>query len=499
MYGSVSEVSEWDGGMRSDYVAQPPSPDPHLLHAESGDFDEHIDLLRRRRSRGMRKVVHLAVGFCFQFAAYNTIQNYVTTLLPGSLGFTSLCVLYVAVCPSLLLAPAVCARLGDRCTLVVGSLCYAVWILSLLRPNQEWLVLLASAVIGFGAAILWVAQGSYLTSFGDTTNRDVLAGTFWGIYQCSGVLGNLAAYLVLSKFQGGDSGSHAPLFIGGLALSLVAAVGFGFLSPLQKDARWEQDEREGSLLGGRPIHSSTAGIAFTRLDGTYSEVSSAATVVSPTFAPCQSLSHEWEQIQMKKGEFLCLAPLLFLTGYEMGFVAGEFPKIFAPNNAEHPIKQSSISLVFLAWAFAEVLGSYSVGKVAHVVGKRTTLMLGGTIFVVALCITWALQTDHLVGEAWEGVSVWAFAAAVAFGIADCVFNVIVLSKLGDMYPQQGSHGAFTLYQFLQNAGSAIAFLLPVLFCEDEKKDGCEEFTSWYIASQGLILLISMIGFCMLGR
>ena len=154
----------------------------HVLFAEEeqseGDFHELVNKLRAVRRQGMKKVVHLALGFFFLFAAYNTIQNYVTTLLPGCLGFTSLCVLYVSVCPSLLLAPDL-GKIGDRWTLVLGALCYSVWIASLTRPDIPSLVIAASVIIGFGAAILWVAQGTYLTKQGDET-IEVVSRNFLG-------------------------------------------------------------------------------------------------------------------------------------------------------------------------------------------------------------------------------------------------------------------------------------------------------------------------------
>ena len=72
----------------------------HVIFAEEeqseGDFHELVKKLKTIRHYGIKKVMHLALGFFFLFAAYNTIQNYVTTLLPGCLGFTSLCVLYVS-------------------------------------------------------------------------------------------------------------------------------------------------------------------------------------------------------------------------------------------------------------------------------------------------------------------------------------------------------------------------------------------------------------------
>ena len=121
----------------------------------------------------------LTLGFFF-VCRIQYHPNYVTTLLPGCLGFTSLCVLYVSVCPSLLLAPGICASIGDKWTLVLGALCYSIWIASLTRPDIPSLVIAASVIIGFGAAILWVAQGTYLTRQGDETNRGRLV-ELWDI------------------------------------------------------------------------------------------------------------------------------------------------------------------------------------------------------------------------------------------------------------------------------------------------------------------------------
>jgi MFS family permease len=458
---------------------------------ESGDFHEHVSKLQRRRKLGMQKVVHLAVGFFFLFAAYNTIQNYVTSLLPGCLGFTSLCVLYVSVCPSLMLAPSICKKLGDRYTLVLGSLCYAVWIASLTRADNQWLVLGASVVIGFGAAILWVAQGSYLTSFGDSTNRSVLAGTFWSIYQCSGVMGNGGAYFVLNSIGGDD---NSGLYAVGLALSVFASLVFFCLTPLVKDASWEADE-QASLL--RSQARATAGsIEVNRMDGYETDESSTILDDSPNaFAPVEEFKKEWAEISAKKMEFLCLSPLLFLTGYELAFVSGEFPIIFAPGKDQ----KAAISLVFVVWAIAEVVSSYTVGKVSSIIGKRLTLTVGSFLFLVALSIVWQLHQDPRALGTFKGVSILAYVAGALFGVADCTFNVIVLTKLGDLFPSRGTAGAFTAFQFLQNIASAIAFFLPVLFsngggdsCSSDNQS--DTFKLVYMGSQAAIVLLSLFGF-----
>lgn len=49
---------------------------------------------------------------------------------------------------------------------------------------------------GFGAAILWVAVGSYITKSSLASDYGRNNGIFWGIFQLSNVLGNLGAYFV---------------------------------------------------------------------------------------------------------------------------------------------------------------------------------------------------------------------------------------------------------------------------------------------------------------
>ncbi len=49
----------------------------------------------------------------------------------------------------------------------------------------EWAVLGASVVIGFGAAILWVAQGSFLTLCSPKGKRGTHTGIFWFVLHSS--------------------------------------------------------------------------------------------------------------------------------------------------------------------------------------------------------------------------------------------------------------------------------------------------------------------------
>ena len=100
----------------------------------------------------------------------------------------SLMVIYISTCPALFAVPFVIRRCGAVGTMMIGGLCYAVYIISLIYVYEPT-VLLASVVVGFGQAAIWVSQGVVLTQSSDDRHRGEDAGLFWGIYSASGIVG----------------------------------------------------------------------------------------------------------------------------------------------------------------------------------------------------------------------------------------------------------------------------------------------------------------------
>lgn len=186
------------------------------------------------RPTRMAAVLTVSVAFLMLFLAYNSLQNYATSLLPGHLGAESLAVLYVSVCAFVFSAPHIASRLGEKWTMVVGAICYLVYMASLLHIIRA--VVLAAAVVigicwhllgpiltqrslGFGAAILWVAVGSYITKSASAQELGKVNGIFWGVFQFSQIFGNLGAYLVFNHLGGSQS----------LFVSFVAAGSIGVI------------------------------------------------------------------------------------------------------------------------------------------------------------------------------------------------------------------------------------------------------------------------------
>jgi len=110
-------------------------------------------------------------------------------------------------------APTVHA-LGDKWSLILGSLTYAIYtasqILPVLRsenPDNKTLhnmynfmyglILFTAALNGWGASILWVAQGKYMSNCCSKENEGLFFSIFWIFNMGSLIVGNLMAALVV--------------------------------------------------------------------------------------------------------------------------------------------------------------------------------------------------------------------------------------------------------------------------------------------------------------
>lgn len=122
------------------------------------------------------------------------------------LGNQSLAIIYSVFALANFIAPPIVQALGTRISMIIvgGGLgaievllqCLYSWMTPILSPHHQssagyalfiatflkpevWSILTCSAVLGVCAAILWTAQGAFLTANSTDTNRGVLSGVFW--------------------------------------------------------------------------------------------------------------------------------------------------------------------------------------------------------------------------------------------------------------------------------------------------------------------------------
>eukprot|EP00898_Chlorokybus_atmophyticus_P000035 jgi/Chlat1/1031/Chrsp109S01464 len=213
---------------------------------EAGEAGDNAQQEKEAR----RAVRLLSAAFFLIFTAFGATQNLETSLLPeGGVGAAALGALYLSLTLSSCFAASIMKLLngGPVRALRVGCLAYALFILANVviaftsSHNNNVVLFAAAVVLGCGAALLWVGQGTYLAQAAalassvksvKRTRADVLAsfnGTFWGCFQSTQVVGNLLAFSLLSAFIWGDFSSTRVLpTVSITGVPLIMAL-FGFI------------------------------------------------------------------------------------------------------------------------------------------------------------------------------------------------------------------------------------------------------------------------------
>ena len=167
------------------------------------------------------KLLILAIGFQLLFCVYKTAQNLAPQVLDdlgfGSMGFYSLAVLYMTFSFSSFVATPIVNKCGERFSMVLGSMNYTLYTASFIlasAPSQfpekaelwymngnfiKFVIMFTATCCGFGASILWVGQGRYISRIANDTNKGTYNSFFWGFYMSSLIVGTLFGALVLKN------------------------------------------------------------------------------------------------------------------------------------------------------------------------------------------------------------------------------------------------------------------------------------------------------------
>jgi hypothetical protein len=160
----------------------------------------------------------------------------------GKLGFWSIAVLYLSVAIGSFVSTPITKKLGDVKAMALGSLMNTPWILSLalagLRGDFEGdgpkpfylkssfittLVIILSILNGFGQAIQWVGQGTYISNCATEETKGFFFSYFWAFYMSSQIFGSIIAAYCLRQY------SQANLFVIMGVISFLSSVSSFFL------------------------------------------------------------------------------------------------------------------------------------------------------------------------------------------------------------------------------------------------------------------------------
>uniref|UniRef100_A0A1J3IUL9 UNC93-like protein 3 n=1 Tax=Noccaea caerulescens TaxID=107243 RepID=A0A1J3IUL9_NOCCA len=375
-----------------------------------------------RAGKSYTRDVHiLSISFLLIFLAYGAAQNLETTV-NKDLGTISLGILYVSFMFCSMVASLVVRLMGSKNALVLGTTGYWLFVAANLKPT--WFTMVpASLYLGFAASIIWVGQGTYLTSIARRHAKDhgvhegsvigAFNGEFWAMFACHQLFGNLITLgLLKDGEEGSTSGTTLLLLVFLLSMTLGTMLMF-FIRKIDGED------------GKEPVGSSVGVVD--------SLVSLPRMIITPLL-----------DIRM-----LLIVPLLAYSGLQQAFVWAEFTKeVVTP-----AIGVSGVGGAMAVYGALDAVCSMTAGRFTSGLSSITFIVSGGAVAQASVFL-WLLlgQTSGVLGTAYLLIM------AAILGIGDGILNTQISALLALLF-KDDTEGAFAQLKVWQSAAIAIVFFL----------------------------------------
>jgi len=429
-----------------------------------------------------RNILGLSTSFFVLFFAFFSGQNYVTTVLGPSRGDASLGIIYGCLCIAAVFSPAVFDVLrqqtadapsdfedklhpapttqegaptgtlvAERYALTLGALCYAPFFAAC-ATDMALLQLATSGVLGIGAALLWVAQGSVLTAVSSPSHRERDAGVFWVGYMGGSAVGNIAAYLIKRSF---------PLEVFFLVMSCVCMLGAVALFCTLDPYAVPPPVKTSAPLDGTFPHPDPQAETPTQ-SAAYGELGEEDPVrATEAVLTWRDVPHLARRDVRALGRTLTIRsvmlvlPMLMFIGFENSFWAGEFTLL---------LEENIIGAVLSVLGLSEVLTGVLI--MSGLLGPRATIGIGATAFGVALVLVALVRHNWLLSPVLGGTPIALYGAAGCFGVGDACFNTVCIARLGRLSEDEGlfdRRTAFVLFQSANTLFNATGYFVAPLW------------------------------------
>lgn len=198
-----------------------------------------------------KEIKILSICFFIIFFAYNGVQQFLTPYFSDlgavKTGFWSLILIYLFLLITNFFSGFIVSRFGVKKCLILGSLFYSLFIFCLVSQNH-YFIYLTSALLGFGASILWTAQGTLLVRASAENNYGRNSGLFSTIFHLGSVLGIIVFSVFAAKF------SFKPPFLIFGTIPLIAVFLFlTFKNVEPKIADWREGCKKFKKLMLNPV------------------------------------------------------------------------------------------------------------------------------------------------------------------------------------------------------------------------------------------------------
>ncbi|XP_078503025.1 protein unc-93 homolog A-like [Lissotriton helveticus] len=402
----------------------------------------------------LKNILILGVGFLLLFTAYGGLQNLQSSLNPAKgMGVASLSVIYVSlIISSMFLPTVIIKKIGCKWTLVISMCCYITYTVANFYP--QWYTLMPTSVIlGFAGGPLWTSKCTYLTTSGiryaekkgkDKTHVvNLYFGIFFLLFQSAGVWGNLISSLIFS--QRATNGT-------GLNYSNCGAVNCPELSI----------NANNSTETVRPsIH-----LIYT-LMGVYTGCGVLAVLIVATFLDQIDLKEGQEKEEedltmstyflatfrhMKDKRQLLLIPLTMLSGFQQGFLSGDYTLYYVTC----ALGIQFVGYVMICFGAGNAILSMLAGKLSQYTGRIALFVLAAVTSascIIALLL-WRPHPDQF-AVFFIFPALWSMADAICLTLLNALYGVLF---------DEHKEAAFSNYRLWDSLGFAISFGYSAALC-----------------------------------
>ena len=165
-------------------------------------------------------VIFIGLAFMILFSSFQIASMYQITT-GNEIRANS--IIYTVFCLSNFIVPLIIKIIGLKIAMVLSGLSYLLYIVMVFYPFPM-LEYISTIIIGFGAALIWLAQGHFI--YLQSSNEEEMSrntGIFWSLYQSHVIISNLQ-FVLFSKNEsenGADrTANFTVLLITGIDCSL---------------------------------------------------------------------------------------------------------------------------------------------------------------------------------------------------------------------------------------------------------------------------------------
>lgn len=266
---------------------------------------------------------------------------------------------------------------------------------------------------GVVAAVLWAAEGVYLSANMNEHDKGVKSGIFWGVYMSGTILGNIAVFLILRFIGLGDlsktegwHGAASIMFIFLGCISLIGAIPMFLLKP---------SPAEGSRA---PLSSTPTTVLIKR-------------VVRLTFSR----------------EMIWLLMPMFYLGFQYSYLGCMLTRQIHD--------QSSLGLLMAVYSFIETIISTPLGSLMDKYGNLFLMNVASLSQAVAMITVWYANFTQ---------NYLYYISFILLAISDSAYQTLVPAVVGEKYTDQET--ANSVFRLFQNMGGCICYLLASPFVKE---------------------------------